>query len=267
MPEIARLPPIRQLLKPDPGYTLIDCDLEKADVHFVAWEANARRLKEILKSGQDLHNANAKLMGCTRQKAKAGVHAVDYYCKARTLAQTLGCSVEEAEQFIRSYFRINPEIPEWHRKTRREIQFKRQIRNIFGFRRFYFDRLRPGNDDDINRILPQALAWLGSSPVSVVINRGMKQLDCARQLVGQKRCGQCLECERPGTIRLKLQVHDSALFEVPTDLCPGIFPELLKRMRVTVPYDDPLTIPVSMKFSDRSWGEAKEWKPVLQAAA
>ena len=261
MPFKASLPPIRQLLRPDPGWCMLDVDLERADVHVCAWEAGAERLKEILRSGADIHQANADDIGCTRPAAKAGVHAVDYFCKARTLSYTLGCSIDEAQSFIQRYFAANPEIPEWHRRVRRELQFKRQVKNVFGFRRFYFDRMRPGNHDDIDRILPQALAWLGSSPVSVVINRGIKNLDCALQLVGQPRCGKCLECEEPGTVRLKLQVHDSALLQVPIERCPAIFPEIMRRMRVVVPYEDPLVIPVSLKYSTESWGKAKDWKP------
>lgn len=257
----AKLPPIRQLLKPDPGFTIIDCDLERADVHICAWEAKAEKLKAILRSGADLHQANADLIGCTRQAAKNGVHAVDYFCKARTLAITLGCSVAEAEDFTRKYFDANPEIPAWHRKVRRELQLKRQVRNVFGFRRFYFDRMRPGSPDDIDRILPQALAWLGSSPVSVVINRAIKNLDCGRQLIGQPRCGVCLECERPGTIQILLQVHDSAVAQVPTRLCPDVFPEIIRKMRVVVPYEDELVIPVSLKYSNVNWGRAISWHP------
>lgn len=257
----ATLPPIRQLLKPDKGYCIIDADLAKADVHICAWEAGAERLKTILKSGGDLHQSNANDIGCTRQQAKNGVHAVDYFCKARTLAVTLGCSIEEAEAFTRAYFDRNPEIPAWHRKVRRELQLKRQVRNVFGFRRFYFDRLRPGNVEDVDRILPQALAWLGSSPVSVVINRAIKNLDCARQLLGQNRCGRCLECERPGTVQVLLQVHDSGVFQVPIRLCPDVFPEILSRMRVVVPYADELVIPVDMKYSSVSWGKCVKWKP------
>lgn len=78
------LPNVRTLFLPDPGYTIFDCDLDRADAQVVAWEANDEILKSIFHAGEDMHLQNAKDIfnnprltkdSKERKLAKAGVHA------------------------------------------------------------------------------------------------------------------------------------------------------------------------------------------------
>lgn len=245
MPFEPRLPPIRSLILPDPGWVLVDADFDRADAQIVAWSANEPGLKRIFQEGTDVHTENAAWVNAlyknnqvTRQQMKAGVHLTNYGGKAATLASTLGVQRVYAEAFQQYWFKRYPGIKRWHESTMTALRLQHYVRNVWGFRRFYFERI----DESL---LPQALAWLGQSGVSIAINHAMKQV----------------RARFPRTdVRLGLQVHDSLLLRVRLQRCPDIFPEIIDAMRVEIPFKpEPLFIPVSLKYSTQSWGAVQKW--------
>jgi DNA polymerase-1 len=179
-----------------------------------------------------------------RQAMKAGVHLTNYGGKPRTLGITLGVPTARAQWFQSYWFHRFPGVRAWHDETRVSLRLTHQLRNVWGFRRFYFERLN--TEQAVESLLPQALAWLGQSGVAIAINHAMLQV----------------RSKFPRSdLRLRLQVHDSLLVQVRRDLCPDIFPAILDAMRVRIPFDDPLTIPVSLKWSPEDWGHVRSWKP------
>ena len=234
------LPNIKKLFLPDTGYIIIDCDLAQADAQVVAWEAEDEALKQIFRDPDlDLHDENAKaIFGHTskrnRQLAKGGVHAVNYGAKPRTLAKALGITIHEAERFANLWFAAHPGIKAWQQRIDMQISTTRTVTNAFGNKRYYFDRME--------NLLPQALAWVPQSTVALVINRALVNVD--REL-------------RPAVQPL-MQVHDSLVMQIKKSYYPSILPDLKRCMEITVPYSDPLIIPVGIEASDSSWGEVKE---------
>jgi DNA polymerase-1 len=252
------LPNIREMFVPDPDYVIFEADLKGADAQVVAWEANDEPLKTAFRENLDVHVQNmrdlferpAKLhtlspkeikddpvLNKYRQKAKVGVHATNYGCKERTLASHLKITVGEAVAFQETWFEKHPGILEWHRRTERQLQTTRTVFNRFGYRRQYFDR--------IDAILPEALAWVPQSTVALCINKGWHQL------------------EKSGLpVTIMMQVHDSIIGQFhrrELEANPQ-FPTLItETMQVTIPYEDPLTIPVSISISSESWGKVKEF--------
>lgn len=238
------LPNIKRIFIPDPGYFICDSDLAQADAQVVAWEANDTALKEIFQDeDKDLHDSNAQdIYGRTspllRQKAKAGVHAVNYDVKARTLALTLGCTIKEAEDFIDTWFTAHPGILDWKQRIDHALQTKRTITNRFGNRRVYFGR--------VERALPEALAWIPQSTVALVINRAWRAIE---------------ELNDPD-IQVLLQVHDSLVFQVKQRTFRRKLAAIEEAFKVTIPYDDPLVIPAGLAYSDKSWGDCvkSDWQ-------
>jgi len=53
-----RLPNIRSMYGPDPGFTFFDMDLDRADLQVVSWEADDPLLKAACKMGADVHLLN-----------------------------------------------------------------------------------------------------------------------------------------------------------------------------------------------------------------
>jgi len=223
------MPNIRKLFIPPPGYLICDADLDRADLQVVVWEANDLELKQMLREGVDLHTENAKSLGISRQLAKAWVHGTNYGGGARTMAINCGITVHQAEKMRARWFQIHPGIKEWHDRTMHSLETTRSVRNPFGFRRFYFDR--------IEGLLPEALAWQPQSTVANIINLGL--LRVAYHLP---------------EIEILLQVHDSLVFQLPESRASELLPKMRDLLQITVPYPDPLTIPVGLKASKESWG-------------
>lgn len=237
---LSTLPPIRQLILPDPGYVLFEGDFERADAQFVAWYADEPELKAIFQAGHDIYTEEARIIHSRpitldeRQRMKNGTHLTNYGGKARTLASTLGVTVAQAEQFQARWFSRFPGVKRWHRQVYQKLQLSHSIHNVWGFRRFYFERVD-------EHLLPQALAWLGQSGTAVTINKAM------------------LEVRKLPQVQLLLQIHDSLLGQVLAPLAQEMFPHIVLKMMVQVPFLDPLCIPVSLKWSDRSWGHMEKW--------
>lgn len=236
----AVLPNIKKLFLPDPGYIIADTDLDRADLQVVVWEANDDDLKQKLREGVDIHTANAAdIFGNDQAKAKrplakAGVHATNYGASARTLARALGITVREAEFFQHRWFSAHPGIKDWHDRVMGDLQARREVRNQFGFRRYFLDR--------IESLLPQALAWIPQSTVAIVTNQGIQNL-----------------YNNLPEVDILLQVHDSTVWQVRKERFKSLLPEIHQALLVEIPYEDPLTIPVGLKASPLSWGDCKDF--------
>jgi len=262
------LPPpnIRSMLRPDPGFVLVEADLSGADLQVVAWDSGAEKLKRRLRNGEDIHTANARWIygsDCPvrelhvngmsfRDCAKRAVHAGDYDTTPRTLASTISIPQVRAEDYLKWWCEEeNPEIGEWKRHVRQTIWQRKMpvIHNAFGFRRMYTDRP--------DRLLGQALAWIAQSTVSLVIDHALVRID--RELCEGTNWG----CQLLGTFcsddQALLQVHDSILLQAPRETWPSVASAILERMQVVVPYDDPLIIPSELKWSPDHWGAMQKW--------
>ena len=236
------LPNVKDLFLPDPGYVIIDADLDRADAQVVAWEANDEILKQMFREGADIHLENAKAIfnnerltadSKERKLAKGGVHAANYGVSARTLAISLGITTREAEAFLRKWFHAHPGILEWHRETENSLATSRCVVNRFGFRRYYFDR--------VEGLLPEALAWIPQSTVAIVVDKGLVRIhrDLPR-------------------VESLLQVHDSIVMQVRGQHLREQLPLIKTAMSVLIPYPDPLIIPVSAQASSKSLGAVKD---------
>lgn len=238
-------PNLREMFIPDEGYAMCDHDLDQADARIVAWESNCVSLKEIFNDpSRDLHNEHTEIIfgsfkgpgDPNRHKAKGFVHATNYGATPPVLAVLLGITVHEAETLQRRYFGERKEVEDWHKEVKIKLQTKRYVENIFGFRRYYFDR--------IENLLKEALAWIPQSTVAIAVNIGIKQV----------------ERDLPWA-QFLLQVHDSAVHQFPLGKDENENEEksesIRKKMEVPLPYDDPMTIPVSGKYSLVSWGNCK----------
>lgn len=237
-------PNIRQLFRPDPGYLILEGDLKQADAQVVAWDAGDEKLKRIFRDGLDLHNENTKtIFGvCTgdkdpnRYKAKQGVHLTNYGGTAKVLASTINIPTAEAERFQQKWFEAHPEIKRWQNRIEREVQTTRTIRNAFGFKRRFFDRVD-------YHLIKQALAWIPQSTVALTINHAWRNIE-----------------QNLPEVDVLLQVHDSLVMQFKESLFPAIVPRIREQMLIRIPYPDPLIIPVDFKVSDKSWGDCKPHK-------
>ena len=124
------LPNTRKMFLPDFGKRLIDADLARADAQVVAWEADDEELKELFRSGVDIHRANAaavfqipfeEVSGHQRQQAKQSVHGYNYGGSAKTIAAETGMTLAEAVFFEQGWFGAHPKIKEWQDRIAKQL--------------------------------------------------------------------------------------------------------------------------------------------------
>lgn len=246
----ARLPNVRKLFVPDPGYVLFDADLSGADAQVVAWEADDADLKSAFRAGLKIHAKNAEDVfgdefrnspgyprGKLYDQCKRAVHATNYGASPYTLNKNpeLRWPLSRASDFQRTWFKLHPGIRGWHTRTSHLLNTTRTITNRFGYRIIYFDR--------IDNLLPQALAWVPQSTVAIVARKGALKL--VRELP---------------FIEILMQVHDSLVFQVPIHRADD-HQAIRKALSIEIPYpNDPLVIPWGLAKSETSWGDVKDVK-------
>jgi len=228
--EGAGLPNIRKLFVPDPGYTMFDMDLDRADLQVVVWESNDQELKAMLREGIDIHAENARLLGISRQLAKTWVHGTNYGASARTASAHCGISVKQADLMRTRWFAAHPGIADWQKRVEARLGAERIVENRFGYRWRVFGRT--------DGLLPEALAWIPQSTVALVINKAWLRI----------------HREAP-EIQILLQVHDSLVGQFPDDKTQAVLEKLPALAAISIPYDDPLIIPTGIKTSRVSWGD------------
>ena len=227
------IPNLRKLFIPDTGKSIGDFDLAAADAQVVAADAGDYELLEMLRDESfDLHNDNAKHWNISRRDSKTAVHATDYYASSYSISQTLGISKSHAQFIIDDWYRRRPKIKEWHDKILQQLMERRYVENAFGYRRFYFGR--------IDTLLKEALAWIPQSTVAIVTNLGILNV-----------------YNNVAEADFLLQVHDSAVYQWPTNLTANLVPIIKEQHLIPIPYEQPLTISVGAKISTKSWGDCK----------
>lgn len=252
-----QFPNIRSMFVPDPGYTFFDGDLDRADLQVVAWEADDPMLKAALKMGADIHLMNSFSlegkepppleelvethpkyrdhrgpMKLIREFAKVFCHGTNYGGGARTMAANTGRTIHDIDRAQKIWFGAHPGIKSWHDRVESQISKYRFVENKFGYRWYIFDR--------IDSLLPEAIAWIPQSTVSVVINKIWMNIH-----------------ETLPSVEVLLQVHDSLCGQFLTNEKEALVPRIKEAGRIVIPYEDPLTIPFGLKTSEVSWGEVK----------
>lgn len=266
-------PNVRKLLIPDQGFELASIDLTGADAQTVAWEAGDEDLKTIFRENKiKLHAHNAltvfRRFGLKTgyeqpyyDLCRSGVHLCNFLGGDDELSHAMGIPVYEAREFREKWFNEHPAIPEWHDRVLEQLQTSRKVTSVWGYERFYFDR--------IEGILPEAIAWIAQSGTANITNRAADNFD-AWNIV---QAGFAASSDYPEPIleaskqlaemdaQLLLQVHDELVFQYPQFYTNQVLRTAKPIVHITVPYEDPLVIPWGLKTSTKSWGECekREW--------
>ncbi len=252
-----QLPNLRSMFIPDPGFTFFDTDLDRADLHVFVWEIDDALYKETLHRGVDSHLLHVYLLDGKepppldelvethpkywehrgprkhkREFSKVFCHATDYVGSSRTVAAHTGRTVHEIDRARKLYLGAHPNIELYWREVENQIKKRRYVENKFGYRWYIFDR--------IEGVLPEAVAWIPQSTVSITINKIWYNL-----------------YKNAPDIWVLLQVHDSLAGQFPTHLTTKCLEQLKKESQVVIPYSDPLIIPTGVKVSEASWGDCR----------
>jgi DNA polymerase I-like protein with 3'-5' exonuclease and polymerase domains/uracil-DNA glycosylase len=252
--EAYQYPDLRSIFVPDTGYTFFNGDLDRADLQVVCWEADDELLKTALRLGVDIHLMNVFTLDgkdpppleelveghpryldhrgprkLSREFSKVFCHGTNYGGGARTMAAHTGRTIHEVDRAQSIWFGAHPGIKRWHDRVKAQVMQRRFVENTFGYRWYIFDRP--------DSIIPEAIAWIPQSTVSIVINR-----------IWQRIYHDLPE------VQVLLQVHDSLAGQMPTSQASALAKDIVERAHIVVPYPDPLVIPFSLGTSTKHWG-------------
>lgn len=235
------LPNVRSLFIPDDGYVIFDTDLSKADLRIVVWESGEQEMKAMLKEGRDPYlETGAEYLKRKITKLspeyrtfKSFCHGTHYLGTPHGLAQRLSLTVRDAEKLQKWYFGKYPAIARWQEDFKKKVASRRYVENVFGYRRYYFDRMEES-------VFREAIAWVPQSTVALYINRIWMNI-----------------YKQHPHIQILLQVHDSLVGQFPSHRQDECIKQINDCGQIVLPYEDPLIIPMGLKWSEKSWGECK----------
>lgn len=237
------LPNVRTLFCPRPGWEFFDIDLSAADLRIVVWESDCREMKAMLREGKDPYTEIAKEFyndptigkkDPRRQTFKSFAHGTNYLGTAKGLAERLGLSVKEAEKTQAWYFGKFPEILKWQEGIKNQVNTRRMVRNVFGYRNYIFQRIE-------GTLFNQVVAWIPQSTVACLINRIYVNI-----------------YNNLRDVEVLVQVHDSLAGQYPIAIAERCRAQIIEQAQILLPYgDDPMIIPVGIKTSTKSWGDCK----------
>jgi uracil-DNA glycosylase family 4 len=255
---VERGPIVRKMFIPDEGFTLINADLEQAELRAVAYLANSHKLIKMLETdGVDVHAQMAnEIVGSSpqivdnftsdeiRQLGKRVVHASNYLMGPRKFVETcrleLGLNLKEAEakRLLQNYHINHPAIRIWHKQIQAELnKTNGRLKGVLGYDRTFFERPKD--------MLAQAVAFKPQNFIAHLLNQILLEVFD--------------DLNEPGEFELLMQEHDSMKVQVRT----GKEKYWIDKMR---PYFDKHTeinghdvvIPVAFEVG-KSWGEMEEW--------
>lgn len=259
-----KLPNIRKTFIPDSGKLIFDVDLTGADAAVAAKECGGAYWQAI-QSGRKINveileycypeiyakwkAAPPELKDVVREpaytKGKNCHYGTLYVGSPKGISASAAIPIGIVARMQPWFFNKFPEIKAWHNRKQEELYSTRGVRNAFGYRVIYFDRL--------DGLLPEAVNWVCQSTVAIVCQRG--------SLI--------LKREFP-EVELLLQVHDSLVFQLPKNKV-HILPQIRDRLNnIPVPYKpEPLIIKWGMKWSSKSWGDCidVDWQNLERLAA
>lgn len=237
---VVELPNCKKLFICEEDETFFDIDLSAADARIIAWVSGCKFLTQLFEDDyadiyltlakEYYHDNTLTKKSKGRQIFKAVCHGTNYLGKAPTLAATAGLLIHEVDKVQKFYFDLCPEIPILHKTVQLEVARRGYLENVWGARGWFLDK----NDPMLQN---KAMAWVGSSPVGILINKGLVNI-----------------FKNDKAITPRLQVHDSIAGTFKTADITA--PERIKKLcEIPLPFETPRIIPVNIKCSPLSYGD------------
>ena len=245
---------IRKAFISEKNYCLISADYNQIEMRILADIADVKGLKNAFKNNEDIHSLTAsqvfnipinKVDSETRRKAKAINFGIIYGISQYGLAKQISVSNQEADQFLKSYFKKFPEIKDYMNTTINFCRKNGYVNNIFG-RRCYITGIHDKNYNVRNFQERAAI----NAPIQG------SAADMMRLAMININFG--MEENIEHKVKMLLQIHDELVFEVPQDQLQKIVPIIKKNMSDVSKneyhrFSIPLTVDVN---SGNNWGEA-----------
>jgi DNA polymerase-1 len=253
---------IRKAFIADPGYILIVGDYSQLEMRVLAEAADEQSMIKAIEDGLDMHCFTASMMfGTTyeemyqkakveedpewktrRGAAKAIGFGLVYGKTVHGLAQTLGCSREEAQEFIDKFFDAFPGIRDYMEGYQAFAKEHGYVQTISGrFRRL--SKIHSHNYAERGHAERQAINTPIQGSAADIVKAAMVSIDADERL-------------RELGYRLLMQIHDELVGQCPLEVaeeCAEIIRGYMEN-----PFLEPLRVPlVAEQKIVPNWAEGK----------
>ena len=204
---------IRKAFVADNKFNLLSADYNQIEMRILADLADVKELKKAFNNQEDIHSITASqvfnvkikdVTGDLRRKAKAINFGIIYGISQYGLAKQISVSTNEADQFLKSYFKKFPEIKDYMSTTINFCRKSGYVNNIFG-RRTHITGI---NDKNFNVRNFQERAAI-NAPIQGSASELMRM--AMINIFDKIKDQEIKDC------KLLLQIHDELIFEVQKD--------------------------------------------------
>jgi len=239
----------RAFIAPE-GSIFLSADYSQIDLRVLAHETGDAALCDAFRAGGDIHARTAAevfavhenlVSSDMRRAAKAINFGIIYGQTAMGLAQELGISRKEAQQYIDHYFQTYSGVKEWISRTIENARAQDSVRTLSGRVR-YFPEFKSGKG--------ALAAFAQRAAVNTVIQGG------SADIIKMAMLALAPKMHEFGAAML-LQIHDELLFEVPAANAAALAAAVKSEMENCIKLSVPL---VATLKQGRNWGEMEKLK-------
>lgn len=239
---------IRKMFVPtNPKNTFFSADYSQVELRVLASMANVEKLIDSFKNGEDIHTKTAMqifekdhITDLDRRRAKAVNFGIIYGISAFGLSSDINISVTEANNFIKKYMQVYPEIQEYMDQT---VEFAKE----FGYVKTLKNRIR--YIPDINSNLYQQREFAKRTAMNAPIQGSAADII----KIAMIKIDDEMEKHKLKS-KMLIQVHDELVFEIEENE-KEIMQELVVRCMENAVT---LQVPLSVDYSFGSnWYEVK----------
>ena len=245
---------IRKAFVSEKGNDLVVADYSQIELRIVASLAKDKKMIEIFKKGEDIHQATAaivnnvsidKVTSEMRRSAKAVNFGVLYGMGVYGLSQGAKITTYEAKDFITKYFQKFYSVKKYLDNTLEFARKKGYVETLFGRRR-YLPELLSTNFQVRSGAERMAINHPVQGTAADVMKMAMIELDkrlkeyCKKNNIQEE------------TVRMILQVHDEIVLEVKKEFSKDVAKIVRETMEEIVKLNVPVEVDVSV---GKRWGE------------
>lgn len=150
-----KLPSIKKLFAAPKGYCILQFDYSQAELRVLAALSGEPTLRDAYEKGEDVHRRVAseayevtqeEVTDQQRHAAKTINFGLIYGQGAAKLAKTIGCSEQEAKDFISVYFKKLPRVKKWIARMKAKVRDQGFILSPYGRKRRLASVFSPEQD-------------------------------------------------------------------------------------------------------------------------
>ncbi|MCB1713000.1 MAG: hypothetical protein KDH96_11145, partial [Candidatus Riesia sp.] len=212
---------VKSLLIARPGYKLLQADYSQAEIKIACHYGRETAMAKVVASGQNMHDVVSKEVGIPRDAAKRLNFSVIYGVGARTLGLNLDIPEEEAARYLGRYHAKYPGFKRLYNESQKFAERNGYI-DLYTGRRRHFNAGYSSPEHKASSNLIQGT-------VAEITREAQTRLH--------------EELESYGIHQL-LQVHDSAIMEVPEDKITVAYEYVREIMEIRNKFILPMTVDI-----------------------